>query len=81
VGTWDNFIGKWEQKLGFLRTTSDLMNAQCNQKYIFHVGVYFFFKYGQLHVGEKNDLKGMKKGGEMHIFPPIGKKFAYFFPN
>ena len=26
--------------------------------------------------------KGMKKGGEMHIFPPIGKKYAYiFFPH
>jgi len=35
----------------------------------------FFFKYGQLHVGEKNDLKGMKKGGEMHIFSPIDLKF------
>ena len=22
----------------------------------------------------------MKKGGEMHIFPPIGKKYAYFPP-
>ena len=33
------------------------------------------------HVGEKNDWKGMKKGEKMHIFPPIGKKYAYFFPN
>ena len=23
----------------------------------------------------------MKKGGEMPIFSPIGKKYAYFFPN
>ena len=29
------------------------------------------------HVGEKKLLKGEK----MHIFPPIGKKFSYFFPN
>ena len=26
--------------------------------------------------------KGWKKGGgEMHVFPPIGKQVAYFFPN
>ena len=30
------------------------------------------------HVGEKNDWKGMKKGGRN---PPIGKQYAYFFPN
>ena len=23
----------------------------------------------------------MKKGEKMHIFSPIGKKYAYFFPN
>ena len=28
----------------------------------------------------KNDWKGMKKEGEMHIFPPIGKKNIFFFP-
>ena len=27
------------------------------------------------------DLLGMKKGEKMHIFPPIGKKYAYFFPT
>ena len=30
-------------------------------------------------LGEKNYSKGMKKGGEMHIFSRIGKKYAYFF--
>ena len=33
------------------------------------------------HVGEKNDWKGMKKVGKMHIFSPIGKKYVYFSPN
>ena len=32
-------------------------------------------------LGKKNDGKGMKKGGEMHIFSPIDKKYAYFFPQ
>ena len=32
-------------------------------------------------LGEKNDWKGMTKGGKMHIFPPIGKKYPYFSPN
>ena len=29
----------------------------------------------------KKLLKGDEKGGEMHIFSPISKKYAYFFPN
>ena len=32
-------------------------------------------------LGKKNDWNGIKKGGEMHIFSPIDKKYAYFFPN
>ena len=31
-------------------------------------------------VGEKNDWKGMKKGGERHIFSPIGKSMHIFSP-
>ena len=40
-------------------------------------GVYFSVCGGggknmaKQHVGGKNDWKGMKKGGEMHIFPQI----------
>ena len=26
-------------------------------------------------------MKENEKGGEMHIFSPVGKKYAYFFPN
>ena len=33
------------------------------------------------HVGEKKILKGDEKGGKIHIFPPIGQKYAYFIPN
>ena len=54
-------------------------------------GVYFLFdppggggggkNMAKYHVGKKNDWKGMKKGEKMHIFSPIGKKYAYFFPN
>ena len=29
-------------------------------------------------LGKKIDWKSMKKGGKMHIFSPIGKKYAYF---
>ena len=32
-------------------------------------------------LGKKKIWKGIKKMGEMHIFPPIGKHYAYFFPN
>ena len=32
-------------------------------------------------LGEKNDWKGMKKREKMHIFPPIGIKYANFSPN
>ena len=37
-------------------------------------------KYGQITCWGKNDWKGMKKGGEMHIFPLIGK-VSIFFPQ
>ena len=30
----------------------------------------------KLHVGEKNDWQGMKKGGKMHIFSPIDLKYT-----
>ena len=31
-------------------------------------------------LGEKNDWKGRdEKGGKIHIFLPIGKKYAYLF--
>ena len=45
-------------------------------------GVYIFlFDPTWPNVGGKNDWKGMKKGGKIHIFSPIGKKYAYFPPN
>ena len=51
-------------------------------------GVYIFLfdpppqKYGQITSRGKKLLKGNEtRGGEMHIFSPIGKKNAYFFPN
>ena len=40
-------------------------------------GVYIFLF---ITFGGKNWLKGDIKRGEMHIFSPIGKKYAYFFP-
>ena len=49
-------------------------------------GVYFSVwgggqKYGQMICWGKKIIKGDEKRGKMHIFSPIGKKYAYFFPN
>ena len=38
-------------------------------------------KYGQITGWGKKWLKGDEKRGKMHIFSPIGKKYAYFCPN
>ena len=38
-------------------------------------------KYGQIRGWGKKLLKGDKKRGKMHIFSPIGEKYAYFFPK
>ena len=38
-------------------------------------------KFGQITDWGKKIVKGDKKGGEMHIFFPISKKYTYFFPN
>ena len=56
---------------------------------LFNAGVYIFLfdppQYEGIWpnnmLGGKNYWKGMKKGGKKHIFSPIGKKYAYFFPN
>ena len=48
-------------------------------------GVYIFLFYppphGQITGWGKKGLIGDKKGGEMHIFPPIGKSMHIFPPN
>ena len=53
---------------------------------IFAPGVYIFLLdppkiWPNDRLGGKNDLKGIKKGGENTDFFPIGKKYVYFFPN
>ena len=32
-------------------------------------------------LGKKDYWNVMKKGGKMHILSPVGKKYAYFYPN
>ena len=36
---------------------------------------------GEIWPNNRLGKKGMRKGGEMPMFSPIGKKYAYFFPN
>jgi len=40
----------------------------------------YIFLFGEITGWGKKLLKGKKIGGKMHIFLPIGKKHAYFFP-
>ena len=37
---------------------------------------YFDQGAGVYKMGGKKDWKGMKKGGKLHIFSPIGKKYC-----
>ena len=62
--------------------TSKYINALLLQYYVTDRGVYFAVSkiWPNNMLGKKMIEKGIKKGGEMHIFSPIGKSMHIFSP-
>ena len=81
-------ISSFKREVANSAKSSEMCKIMCkiDVSSLFWAGVYIILfdppkNMAKYHVGGKNHWNGMKKRGKMHIFPPVGKKFAYFFPN